>query len=162
MVKAMTVLSDQPRPRTDSCHGRPHAPAEPVALTRFLHGARGVGCWFDRVVKETARLTARASILRRVASDPAGTRRCRLDQVIATVGDHVSRPIKNGIAHKDRPAPVDSHASFQESLLRAFLVPFSTTGGSFTGYLTHCAHTTVCVSTILLLRIFMFPPLPEK
>lgn len=54
MGEAMTVLSIQPRLRTNSIHGLPHAFAEWVALTKFLHGARGVGRWFDRVVSATA------------------------------------------------------------------------------------------------------------
>ena len=99
MVKAITVLSVQPRPRTDSCHGRPHVPAEPVAPTRFLHGARGVGRWFDRVVSKTARLTDPAPSPHAFTSNPAGARHCRLDGVIATVGDHVPRPVEKGIAH---------------------------------------------------------------
>ena len=103
----MTVLSFQPRPRTASCHGRPHVQAETVALKRFLHGARGVGCCFDGVLSETAGLTDPAPIVHTLTPDPVGTRRRRLDGAIATVGDHVPRPVENGIAHMDLATPVD-------------------------------------------------------
>lgn len=118
MVKAMTVLSVQPRPRTDSCHGRPHAPAEPVALTRFLHGARGVGCWFDRVESAAAGPTDPALILHALTADPGSPRRCRPDGIIATVGDDVSRPLENGIAHKDLVTPVGQPADRRVSTTR--------------------------------------------
>ena len=60
MVMASTVLSFQPRPRTDSNHGWPHRPAERVALTMFLHGARGVGRWLSQVIGATAGLADQA------------------------------------------------------------------------------------------------------